>query len=46
MVLLAAIAKFWRAPAGEPVSLIVVHNISLPPDEFWRLGREILSQPA
>ena len=26
--------NFGERPAGEPVSLIVVHNISLPPDEF------------
>jgi AmpD protein len=26
--------NFGERPAGEPVSLVVVHNISLPPDEF------------
>ncbi len=26
--------NFGERPAGEPVSLVVIHNISLPPDEF------------
>jgi AmpD protein len=26
--------NFGERPAGEPVSLVVIHNISLPPDQF------------
>lgn len=26
--------NFGERPAGDPVSLVVIHNISLPPDEF------------
>ena len=31
---LAAVAQFRRTAGGSEVSLVVIHNISLPPDEF------------